>query len=467
MAARAVVLVAASALLMLAATIAAATPMPTLREAVQTLPPPSPVPPRLAAKHADAKRKTLELLLVGRKSKGGGGDKGDTTADCEAEGYRNRVMGLLHEANFLGLFRDLKNQTKLEASGMDVLGDDLFVVFDNTPLVGMVDLHFAYEDPHNALIPPVVGSVGGAEAAAAGRDQRLLRGLPRRRLQGQSDSQFEGISAIPSRPGEFMIIEEMREVASSNRRGDDDGDEPGVVFHPFAQRVALSRRSPDGYRVLERCAVHLVLTRENKGVEGIEYIEDTRGKGYLLAACEGNWCEGGRKGRDRGNGKIAVLEFVPATKQEPCSWQVVKTLDIPPAAAFLDYSDLAFADPGFRGEDRSQGKGAVAVLSQEDAALWVGQFDYNKMEFDPEVAGAAFVLPKDGMCRSIWCNAEGLAWLDKTRLAVATDRAKASQSYVCTSKDEALGTFALPDGADEAIYGKREGEEVKVRVEVV
>jgi hypothetical protein len=276
-----------------------------------------------------------------------------------------------------------------------------------------------------------------------------------------------------------MIIEEMREVAaspsSSSNRGDDDDDDAGaIIYHPFAQRVALSRRNPDGYRVLERCAVHLVLTRENKGVEGIEYLEDTKGKGYLLAACEGNWCEGGRRGRDRGNGKVAVLEFVPGTPEEPCSWQVVKTLDIPPAAAFLDYSDLAFADPGFRGEDRSEGKGAVAVLSQEDAALWVGQFDYNKMEFDPEVAGAAFVLPKDGACRSIWCNAEGLAWLDKTRLAVATDRAKASQSYVCTSKDEALGTFALPDGADKAIYGggeegeeEEEEEEVEVRVEVV
>jgi hypothetical protein len=441
-------------------------------EAVRAFPAP-PLPAAVAARHARAKRETLGLLAPpGTKRRGGGG--GDDGADCDGAGYRNRVMGLLHEANLLGLFKDLRGQGKLEASGMDVVGaHDLWVVFDNTPLVGLVDLHFAYEGEGNVLIPPLAGGrdavttttttvAATPRPANASRSSRRAarRRPPPPRLRGQEDSQFEGISQIASRPGEFIIVEEMREVGPAQgaaRGGNTTAAAP--IFHPFAQRVALSRRNPDGYKVLERCTMHLVLKRENKGIEGIEYVEDTRGKGYLLAACEGNWCEGGRRGRDRGHGKIAVLEFVPAARGggEPCSWRVAKTLDIPPAAAFTDYSDLAFADTGLRGEPAGSGKGAVAVLSQEDAALWVGQFDYDRMEFDADVPGAAFVLPRDGACRTVWCNAEGLVWLDARRLAVATDRAKASQSFVCTSKDEALGTFALPDGADRMIFGDGEG----------
>ena len=521
--------------------------LPTPAELVAAAPPAAPLPPRLAAKHEAARRRTIGLLAsldararrdggadapafaslaeaeeaaaavrrarllpptspaasaahyglpgLGRKKKRKQGGRGEAAAvDCEDPAYRNIVMSTLVEGFFLGLFKDLRGQTKLEASGMDVVGDDIWVIFDNTPLVGLVDLQLTYADEDNALIPPVAGQRAGAKlglgaaatiGAGNGTSPGVLRRLLRRQttgaaagLRGPEDSQFEGISAISSRPGQFLIVEETRQISAAPPRpadnGGDNGDPappppapPAPVFHPFAQRVELSRDRPEGYRVLERCAIHIDLVSANKGVEGISYIEDARGRGYLMASCEGNYCEGGRRGRERGHGKIVVLEFDPGTGSpggDPdadddgrahCGWRAVKTLDMPRAAAFTDYSDIAFADPGFTPVAGGTGpyKGAVVILSQEDSALWIGLFDYNAMDFDPDVPGATFILPRSNACDKIYCNAEGVAWLDATRLVVATDRAKSTQPFQCVAKDEAMSVFALPDGAAELIAG--------------
>jgi hypothetical protein len=484
-------------------------------------PPPSPeevlaalaaAPPELtpaqARRHASAKQRTLELLAsVDPNGNNEEASNGTTTAlssraplppstECGATNYRNRVLGELKIANFLGLFKDLENQTKLEASGMDVVGDrELYVVFDNTPLVGLVDLHFTYEDVDNELIPPAranaleAGAASASEEAEAAPSSGSLPWPPKLRggkKNGATDSQFEGISAIPSRPGEFIIVEEMREVS-----GDDDDDEeadkaaaaaggrragrnrrrrrgrrpPGSpLYFPFAQRVSVSRGRTDIYRVLERCAVHVKLAYENKGVEGIQYIEDVRGKGYLMAMCEGNWCAGGKAGREPGHGRVVVLEYRAGdgTAADPCGWHPTKVLHIPIGASFIDYSDIAFADPGQVSIAGPSGdpatKGAVVVLSQENSAMWIGMFDFDKLEFDMSIAGAAFLLPRNSNCDMIYCNAEGIAWLDSTRLAIATDRAKSTQPFRCTNYDETLGVFALPDGAAKLIGGGGWGE---------
>jgi hypothetical protein len=437
---------------------------------------PPPLTAAQRAKHAAARERTLALLAattpsaadrqtlgtnINKKKKEPDAD--DPDGDCGAHHkYRDRVLDALHEAPLLGLFKNLDNETKLEASGMDVVGEsDMYIVFDNTPLVGLVDLEFRYEDKHDVLIEPARASVALSEEeekeqAIVGRPRRLLGAAPTKRPRnGPADSQFEGISAIPSRPGEFIIVEETRQVHGGN--DGDDKDDQGVLFSPFAQRVLVLRGQTDVYRVLERCAIHMRLRYANKGVEGIQYIEDVRGKGYLMAACEGNWCSGGAKGRERGHGKIVVLEYVPGNSTEPCGWHAVKTLDIPPGAAFTDISDVAFADPGQVTTAGPAGdpptKGAFAALSQEDSAVWIGRFDFDAMDFDPDVAGAAFLLPRNRRCDIMYCNPEGLAFLDSDRLAIASDRAKSTQPFWCTDKDETVGVFALPDGAEKMIGG--------------
>ena len=41
---------------------------------------------------------------------------------------------------------------------------------------------------------------------------------------------------------------------------------------------------------------------------------------YMLGLCEGNHCLGGRKGRDSGNGRIAVFQLDGAGEDCRCAW---------------------------------------------------------------------------------------------------------------------------------------------------
>lgn len=54
----------------------------------------------------------------------------------------------------------------------------------------------------------------------------------------------------------------------------------------------------------------------------------------------GNFCVGGSQGRERGNGRIVVSEFNDKSGDE-CGWEVLKTVEIPSKAAFMDYSGMA------------------------------------------------------------------------------------------------------------------------------
>ena len=38
-------------------------------------------------------------------------------------------------------------------------------------------------------------------------------------------------------------------------------------------------------------------------------------------------------------------------------------------------------------------------------------------------------------------------WIDDDRIAVASDRAKSNQGFVCTVHDQSLALFMLPPGA--------------------
>ena len=48
----------------------------------------------------------------------------------------------------------------------------------------------------------------------------------------------------------------------------------------------------------------------------------------------------------------------------------------------------------------------------------------------------------------VYCNGEGLQWLDNYRLLVASDKAKAKQPFWCDAKDQSIHIFAMPPGWD-------------------
>ena len=129
----------------------------------------------------------------------------------------------------------------------------------------------------------------------------------------------------------------------------------------------------------------------------------------ILGLCEGNHCSEKYK-NDRGNGQVVVMR-----KENHdgsllgCQWQTVKILDIPSSAFFKDYSALT-----------ASSSGKIGISSQEESQFWVGQllgqndeglWDIDAMTFDAE-KGTLYDFPKNDNCETIYCNIEGVHWLN-------------------------------------------------------
>ena len=53
----------------------------------------------------------------------------------------------------------------------------------------------------------------------------------------------------------------------------------------------------------------------------------------------------------------------------------------------------------------------VAITSQEDSTVWVGFFDWDTLEFVDD--GVVLFFPRGGDCQPIYCNVEGIEWIDE------------------------------------------------------
>ena len=63
---------------------------------------------------------------------------------------------------------------------------------------------------------------------------------------------------------------------------------------------------------------------------------------FVLGLCDGNHCESGQAGRDRGNGRIVVSLFKEFSQpRNHCHWVPEKVISIPATAAFTSYAGLA------------------------------------------------------------------------------------------------------------------------------
>ncbi|KAL4438157.1 hypothetical protein ABPG77_010518 [Micractinium sp. CCAP 211/92] len=304
---------------------------------------------------------------------------------------RKRTVKTIKEIPFSGLFRDLKNSTVFEASGLAYVRGKFYTIFDNAMSIGIMDDRFQFRDPENRLIG-----------------------------EWEPESQFEGIAYVPENDT-FLLLHEAVEL----------GEE---VYKPQVREVKL-KKDLSGYDVHAVCTINFELEAENKGFESINYVHTPDGP-FLLGLCEGNHCKGGEEGQDPGNGRIIVSEL-RWNKDGSCHWEPVKKIKIPESAYFKDYAAMAY-----NYEIRK-----LAILSQEDAAFWVGDFDGDSLEFVGE-EGEVFHLPRDNHCEMIYCNAEGIQWVDHFRIVVTSDKAKSRQPYWCDQKDESVHLFAMPRAWD-------------------
>ncbi len=61
-------------------------------------------------------------------------------------------------------------------------------------------------------------------------------------------------------------------------------------------------------------------------------------------------------------------------------------------------------------------------------------FDFDKQEFVTSEDDRVYTMPRNAACEVLYCNIEGVQWLDDDRLVIASDKAKADQPYPCTLK---------------------------------
>jgi len=177
-----------------------------------------------------------------------------------------------------------------------------------------------------------------------------------------------------------------------------------------------------------RAPVAFPFKDDRKGLEGLScvYRGDQR---FLLGLCEGNRCKGIGDGDDvPGGGRILVLS------KGAQGWRPVHTIELPSSLHFVDYAGVDVS-----GE-------RIAIVSQASSQLWVGSFVPGTWQIAD--AGRVYRFPLNAKGKCIYCNVEGVAWLDANRVVVVSDKRKSGeidkQPKRCGAKDQSIHVFRFP-----------------------
>lgn len=78
--------------------------------------------------------------------------------------------------------------------------------------------------------------------------------------------------------------------------------------------------------------------------------------------------------------------------------------------------------------------------------MWLGRLAPGTWEVQDD--GAVFGFPRDRSGHVIYCNVEGVSWIDDDRLVMVSDRTKPGDQHPrCRAKEESIHVFALPQQA--------------------
>jgi len=212
----------------------------------------------------------------------------------------------------------------------------------------------------------------------------------------------------------------------------------GIAYNPYTERFYLlieSRKTKKGkfkpeifeydnsLAYVKHRSVDFSFGSKNKGFEALACIHRDN-RDYALALCEGNKCKNGSAGRRPGGGRIQIFEKKTRT------WSHVGTIKLPISVAFNDYSAMAF--DGNR----------LAVVSQENAKLWIGEF--HDHGWDWRNAGHTYIFPYSSNGEIHYGNVEGVSWLAQNRIVAVSDRKKAYQPEHVAEKDQSIHIFDIP-----------------------
>ena len=208
-------------------------------------------------------------------------------------------------------------------------------------------------------------------------------------------------------------------------------------FHAIIEELDMG---PADYTMKAACPTEFEFEGSSKGFEGAIAVRDVNNQLVVLGLCEGNYCSEKRK-NDRGNGRLVAMSRT-TLDDGTCEWQTLREIHIPKSADFADYSAITM-----------DAKGRVAISSQEDSQIWIGKllgqtpeglWNIAEMEFASTKKGKKFNFPKNDMCMTVYCNIEGIHWINDEMLLAVSDKMKKNQDFRCFEKDQHVHVFVLP-----------------------
>lgn len=326
---------------------------------------------------------------------------------CGNPSYSKTTLKTAYENSFVALMKDTKHQKKFEASDVITVENNFYAVCDNS---------WAIEKLSDQLVPF--------------SDSNIQIGEPE--LPGLPDSGYEAIFHDAT-TDTFYVVRESVPIDMVTKKKS--------RYHAIVEerRIAGSEST-----LLKECVAELEFEGDSKGFEGAVGLKSASGELYMLGLCEGNHCKEGKEGKDKGNG-LAVLMHrdTDATLGDfHCVWKTLRYLRIPALANFQDYSAISV-----------NSEGRVAITSQEESQVWIGHlthmdsghFDPEKSEFSTEKMHV-YNFPRDTNCEIIYCNIEGIHWINDELLVAVSDKMKkgGKQDFRCLNKDQSIHVFVLP-----------------------
>jgi len=344
---------------------------------------------------------------------------------CDDGGYSKRTLKLAYEAPFTSLF-DTYERT-YEASSVIVNGD--VVCIDGTrsalPSPALTNDILWYALQAYAVMDNSWSLYRFNVDLERRNEQNERYGDPEREAGNES-----GYEALFHYGETYYIVRES--VLHDELQS----------YHAIIEEIDLHRHRDvsEQFTINRKCRTEFQFEGDSKGFEGVWAIHDIEGEFYLLALCEGNRCRE-KEHTSRGNGRIVVMKLNETDTS--CVWNTVKILEVPHDAYFADYSAMAIREDGY-----------VAITSQEDSMLWIGRLfgknpetgHWNVSELAFDQVGEMFSFPKNENCETIYCNIEGIHWLDDGTLIAVSDKThgEGDEDFRCYSKDQSVHVFALP-----------------------
>lgn len=287
------------------------------------------------------------------------------------------VMSLVAERHLTDLLKPPSGSRVLEASGVIAKDGAYFVVFDNIRRLARVDPGFEPGSKLHSWLGPTRPGDG-----------------------------YEDIAFSPHTRRFYLLVEAEKHP---------DGTYKGLI----------DECSEDG-RPTKRRWIEYAFAKRNTGFEGLVAVR-RNDRNYLLALCEGNGGNAGRKGRTPGNGRIQVLQQVGEV------WKVVATIALPPSVKFEDYASMSLRHS------------RLAVISQKTSRLWIGTLRFR--DWSITGSGRIYDFPRNKEHKPKYCTLEGVCWLSPRTFVTVSDLSKGDYAKRCRKRDQSIQVFRMPAAA--------------------